>query len=263
MWGIAAIETALWDLMARRLQVSASILFGRYADAVPVYGSGGWVSYSDEELSDEVTGYVKRGLRAVKMKIGGPSEDWDVARVRAVRKAIGPDIGLRIDANQALTVERALRTAQRLEECRLDWFEEPLPRADLAGYARLTAALTVPIAAGEREFGVEPFQRSMAARAISIVQPDLLRVGGVTNWRQVAALAEAHHLRLAPHFYKEYDVHLAACCPGLIGIECFDWLDPLLEHPLEIRDGMAIVPDRAGFGVSFRSDAISEYEMHA
>jgi L-alanine-DL-glutamate epimerase-like enolase superfamily enzyme len=181
----------------------------------------------------------------------------------AVRQAIGPKCKLMIDANQGLTPERALRIAQRLKYCQVEWFEEPFPKDDLESYVRLANATEIPLAAGEREFGVLPFRRLVAARAIAVVQPDLLRVGGVTGWRLVAGLAESHLLRIAPHFYREYDVHLAAAQPNLIAIESFDWLDPLLEHPFEVRDGLAIVPDRPGFGVTFRKEAIREYRVSA
>ena len=197
----------------------------------------------------------------MKIKIGGPSEDWDVSRVKMARELAGPDAALMVDANQALSLSRAIRTARRLEDYRLTWIEEPLPRDDLEGYLRLAASTSIPLAAGEREYGVEPFRRLIAVRAISVVQPDLLRVGGVTNWRLVAGLAEANRLSLAPHFYREYDVHLAACYPNLIGIEWFDWLDPLLVNPLEVRDGKAVVPDRPGFGVEFRPEAFREFEV--
>ncbi len=129
------------------------------------------------------------------------------------------------------------------------------------GYARLSNSTEVLIAAGEREYGVEPFRRLIAARAIGVIQPDLLRVGGVTGWRKVATLSEVNFLQLAPHFYKEYDVHLAACYPNLLGIECFDWLDPLLVEPLALHDGMVVVPQRPGFGVDFRPESIAEYLM--
>jgi len=263
MWGISAVDTALWDLLGRRLGVPVSLLWGRYACAVPVYGSGGWISYSEEKLGDEIRHYLARGFRGVKIKIGGPSEDWDVARVKTVRELVGPDVLVMVDANQALTLSRAIRTAKRLEDYALTWIEEPLPRDDIEGYQRLAASTSIPLAAGEREYGAEPFRRLIAARAISVVQPDLLRVGGVTGWRLVAGLAEASRLSLAPHFYREYDVHLAACYPNLIGIEWFDWLDPLLVHPLELRDGMVVVPDRPGFGVQFRAEALKEYEVRA
>jgi L-alanine-DL-glutamate epimerase-like enolase superfamily enzyme len=262
LWGTAAIDVALWDLLARRLNIPVSLLFGAHARAVPVYGSGGWISYSDEQLADEVSRYVSRGFAGVKIKIGS-QEDRDVERVRAVRQAIGPNRKLMVDANQGLTLERALRLARRLEDCRLEWLEEPFAKDDLESYARLSQATPIPLAAGEREFGVPPFRRLVSARCISVVQPDLLRVGGVTGWRLVAALTDSHLLRLAPHFYREYDVHLAAAQPNLIAIESFDWLDPLVASPFEVRGGLAIVPDRPGFGVTFKQEAIREFRVRA
>jgi len=258
MWGIAAIDVALWDLLARRLGVPSAVLFGNNTAAVPVYGSGGWLSYSDEQLTDEITRYLNRGLHAVKMKIGG-DEDRDVERVHAVRRLIGPQRKLMVDANQALTLEKAIRLARRLEDCRLEWFEEPFPKHDIESYLQLAQRTEIPLAAGEREFGVQPFRRLIAARAISVVQPDLLRVGGVTGWRQVAALAEANLLRVAPHFYREHDLHLAAACPNIIAIESFDWLDPILEFPFEIRDGLAHISNRPGFAATFKPEALREY----
>jgi L-alanine-DL-glutamate epimerase-like enolase superfamily enzyme len=261
MWGIAAIDTALWDLLARRLHVPAAVLFGRCHDAVPVYGSGGWISYSDEKLADEIARYIARGFAGVKIKIGSPDENRDIERVRSVRQALGPDRKLMVDANQGLTLERAVRFARRVEYCELDWIEEPFPKDDVDSYRRLASATAIPLAAGEREFGVEPFRRIVVAHDVSVLQPDLMRAGGVTGWRTIACLAESHHLRIAPHFYREYDVHLAAAQPNLIAIESFDWLDDLVEHPFEVREGKALVPDRPGFGVTFRRDVIDEFRF--
>ena len=260
-WGIAAIDTALWDLLARRLNIPASVLFGRYTRSVPIYGSGGWLSYSDEQLSDEVGRYVARGFAGVKIKIGSPSDDRDIERIRAVRQAIGPDRLLMVDANQALSLDRARRLARRVEDCRLTWLEEPFAKQDLDSYVRLAAATEIPLASGEREYGVEPFRRLLQAGAIDVAQPDLLRAGGVTGWRSIAELSTAFGRRLAPHFYKEFDVHLAAGFPNLIAIESFDWLDAIVEHPLEISGGKATVPDRPGFGLEFRSEAMREFQV--
>jgi L-alanine-DL-glutamate epimerase-like enolase superfamily enzyme len=259
MWGTSAIDVALWDLLARRLGVSAAVLFGRQHLAVPVYGSGGWLSYSEEELAAEVEQYVAREFAGVKIKIGSPHCDRDVERIREVRRLIGPDRKLMVDANQGLTLERALRLVRRIEEFHLDWLEEPFPRNDLESYARLAAATDIPLAAGEREFGVDPFCRMAKARSVSIMQPDLMRAGGVTGWRLVAAVAESNLLRIAPHFYREYDIHLAAAQPNLVAIESFDWLDELLEDSFEVRNGFALVPDRPGFGVKFRPEAVGEF----
>lgn len=258
MWGIAAVDVALWDLLARRLGVPAAILFGGNAKAVPVYGSGGWLSYTDEQLADEVARYIARGFAGVKLKVGG-DEDRDVERVHAVRRAVGPKCMLMVDANQALALEKAIRLARRLEDCGLAWFEEPFPKNDIESYVQLAKRTEIPLAAGEREFGLQGFRRLVSFRAISIVQPDLLRVGGVTGWRLVAGLAEINLLRIAPHFYREYDLHLAASQPHTVAIESFDWLDSLLEHPFEVRDGLAHVSNQPGFGVTFKPEAIREY----
>ena len=258
MWGTAAIDVALWDLLARRLGVPAAVLFGQNTKGVPVYGSGGWLSYTDEQLADEVSRYLARGFAGVKLKIGG-GEDRDVERVHAVRRAIGAKCKLMVDANQALTLDKAVRLARRLENCGLEWFEEPFPRNDVDSYVQLSNKTEIPLAAGEREFGLQGFRRLVSARAISVVQPDLLRVGGVTGWRLAAALADTYLLRLAPHFYREYDLHLAASQPNTVAIESFDWLDPLLEHPFEVREGHAYIPDRPGFGVQFKQEAVREY----
>ncbi len=261
MWGTSSIDVALWDLLARRLGVSAAVLLGRQSRAVPVYGSGGWISYSDEELAAEVQRYAAREFAGVKIKVGSPQTDRDVERVREVRRLIGPNRKLMVDANQGLTIERAMRLVRRLEEYDLDWFEEPFPRNDVDSYARLASATEIPLAAGEREFGVDPFRRMAKAHSVSIMQPDLMRAGGVTGWRLVAAVAESSFLRIAPHFYREYDVHLAAAQPNLIAIESFDWLDELLEDPFEVHDGLATVPERPGFGVEFRPEAINEFRV--
>ena len=260
MWGTAAIDVALWDLLGKRLGTPAAVLFGANAKSVPVYGSGGWISYTDEQLADEVSRYLARGFQAVKIKVGD-REDRDVERVAAVRKSIGPNCKLMIDANQGLTLDGALRLTRRLEQYCVAWLEEPFAKHDLESYLQLSGRTEIPLAAGEREFGVPPFRRLVTSRCVSVVQPDLLRVGGVTGWRLVAALADTHLLKIAPHFYREHDLHLAAAQPNLIAIESFDWLDPWLEHPFEVRDGLAVVPDRPGFGVNFRKDAIQEYRV--
>ncbi len=261
MWGTSAIDVALWDLLTCRLGVPAAVLFGRQHSAVPVYGSGGWLSYSDDELEAEVKRYMAREFAGVKIKIGSLQCDRDVERIREVRRLLGPDRKLMVDANQGLTLERALRLVRRIEEFHLDWFEEPFPRNDVDSYARLSAATDIPLAAGEREFGVDPFRRMARSRSISILQPDLMRAGGVTGWRLVAAIAESSLLRIAPHFYREYDIHLAATQPNLVAIESFDWLGDLLEDTFEVRNGLAVVPQRPGFGVKFRPEAVNEFRV--
>lgn len=143
MWGIAAVDVALWDLLARRLGIPAAVLFGQHAKAVPVYGSGGWLSYTDEQLADEVARYLARGFAGVKLKVGG-DEDRDVERVHAVRRAVGPRCKLMVDANQVVSLEKAARLARRLEDCHVDWFEEPFPKQDIESYVQLAKRTEIP-----------------------------------------------------------------------------------------------------------------------
>jgi L-alanine-DL-glutamate epimerase-like enolase superfamily enzyme len=261
MWGIAAIDIALWDLLGKRLGVPVCQLFGSNRAQVPVYGSGGWLSYSLDELLAEVTGYVQRGFTMVKMKVGRSDVRQDVARVRAVREAIGDNIGLMVDANQAWTPQQAVSFATQVQELNLLWFEEPIAKDDLSGYCYLAANTRIPIATGEREYSLDAFREFLTRDGASILQPDALRIGGLSQSIKVAHLAEAYHRSVAPHFYKEIDVHILAVINNGLYLEYFPWLDNLLLHPLEIVNGMASVPTRPGMSLEFKPEAIKEFQV--
>lgn len=260
-WGIAAIDIALWDLLGKRLQVPVCQLLGSNRAQVPVYGSGGWLSYSLGELLAEVRAYVQRGFKMVKMKVGRSNLQQDVERVRAVRQAIGDSVGLMVDANQAWTPQQAVRFATQVEELNLLWFEEPVAKDDLSGYHYVAEHTKIPIATGEREYSLDAFRELLARDCVSIVQPDALRIGGITQSVKIAHLADSYHRHVAPHFYKEIDVHILAAVNNGLYLEYFPWLDDLLTHPLELVDGMAIVPTRPGLCLEFKPEAISEFRV--
>jgi L-alanine-DL-glutamate epimerase-like enolase superfamily enzyme len=261
MWGIAAIDIALWDLLGKRLGVPVCRLFGSNRAQVPVYGSGGWLSYSLDELLAEVTGYVQRGFKMVKMKVGRSNCHEDVERVRAVRKAIGNEIGLMVDANQAWTPQQAVSFATQVEELNLLWFEEPVAKDDLSGYCYVAEHTNIPIATGEREYSLDAFREFLTRSSASILQPDALRIGGLSQSMKVAHLAEAYHRSVAPHFYKEIDVHILAAINNGLYLEYFPWLDNLLAYPLEVENGMATVPTRPGMSLEFKPEAIREFQV--
>lgn len=258
-WGIAAIDIALWDLVGKQLGVPVCQLFGSNRAQVPVYGSGGWLSYSLDELLSEMDSYIKDGFTTVKMKVGRPDIEQDVERVRAVRELIGHKCRLMVDANQAWTPQQALAFGRQVEDQNIFWFEEPVPRDDLGGYCRVAAESRIPVATGEREYSLDAFREILIRRAADIVQPDALRIGGLSQCLKVAHLAEAFHRQVAPHFYKEIDVHLLASINNGLFLEYFPWLDDLLAHPLEIVNGMANVPVRPGLSLEFKPEAIQEY----
>ncbi len=258
-WARGVVNLAMWDAKARHAGKSVRALLGSHTESVPVYGSGGWLSYSDAELRAEVTGYVKRGFSAVKLKVGakeGPARDLE--RITLVREAVGPEVRIMIDANQGLDLPVALHLAEKAKVFGIDWFEEPLPHTDFAGYAELKARAGIKIAMGEREYDLVPLRELAARRAIDLWQPDILRLGGVEGWLDSAALAREHGLPVLPHYYKEYDAALCCTVPDAYGVESFDWVDGIIDQPLRIVAGRAYPADTPGWGFKFKDDALTE-----
>lgn len=258
-WGIAAIEIALWDWLGKALEVPVCQLFGGYRETIPAYGSGGWLSYNTEQLLAEVSGYLQRGFRAVKMKVGSADIRRDVQRVREVRKLIGGEIRLMVDANQAWSPTQAIDFARKIADQDIFWFEEPVSRIDLDGYCRVASTIDIPIATGEREYEIGAFRDVLVRGGASILQPDALRIGGLSQCLKVAHLAEAFGRPIALHFYKEIDIHVLAAVSNGLYLEYFGWLDELLIAPLRVADGMASVPKEPGLGLELKPEALREY----
>ncbi len=255
-WARGIVNIAMWDAWARHLGVPVWKLLGSHGDRVPVYGSGGWLSYSLEELLKETTGYVKRGFRSVKVKVGSAERAADVERVRKVREGVGPSIRIMIDANQGLDYPAALELARALQPYGITWFEEPLDHRDYEGYAALRRNAGLAIAMGEREYDLVTLRELARRSAIDLWQPDILRLGGVEGWLDSAALAGAHHLPVLPHYYKEYDVPLACTIPNAYGVESFDWVDGIIDQPVRIKEGYAYPSLQPGWGFRFLDDAL-------
>ncbi|EMY32816.1 mandelate racemase MdlA [Arthrobacter crystallopoietes BAB-32] len=253
---IAAVDTALWDLKARRSNLPLAKLLGAHRDSVPTYNtSGGYLNSSIEEIKDNASRSLKDGIGGIKIKVGLPDGAEDLRRVAAIREHLGDDVPLMVDANQQWDRTTALRMGRRLEEFELTWIEEPLDAYDAEGHARLAQALDTPVATGEMLSSVQELERHIAARSCDILQPDAPRVGGVTPFLRLATLADHAGLDIAPHFVMEIHVHLAACYPREPWVEHFDWLEPLFEERLEIRDGRMFVPQRPGLGLSVSGQA--------
>ena len=260
-WAAGSVNIAMWDAWAKTLGVPVWKMFGVCHDRVPLYGSGGWLSYSTDELLDEVRRHVKRGFRAVKVKVGSPEIQRDIERLTKVREVTGPHIRVMMDANQGMILPAALELARSAQPLRIAWFEEPLNRTDYDGYAQLRRQAGMSIATGEREFDTVTLRELIRRDAIDLWQPDLLRLGSVEAWRASAALAQAHHIPVLPHYYKEYDVPLLVTVPNACGAESFDWVDDLITHPLCMKDGFAHPNEGAGWGFSFKNDRLTELAM--
>ncbi len=255
-WAVGAVNIAMWDAWGKTLGQPIWKLLGARRTEVPVYGSGGWLSYSVDELLDEVTGYARRGFRGVKIKVGSPDLERDVERLARVREAVGPHVKVMMDANQGMTVPSALALARRAGALDIHWFEEPLARTDFDGYEHLRRQAGISLAMGEREYDTTALRELIRRSALDLWQPDILRLGGVEGWRESALLANGHGLPVLPHYYKEYDVPLLCTIPDCYGSESFDWIDGLVDNPIQVRDGVARPLPGPGWGFTFKEDLL-------
>ena len=254
---LAAIDTALWDLRAQRAGQPLWKIAGGAQRKVPVYTTeGGWLHHPAQQLVDESLAAKAQGFRGAKMKVGKPSIAEDVARLSAVRDAVGDGFEIMVDANQAFTVAEARRRAHGYRDLALGWFEEPLPAEDLAGHVELAAAATMPIAVGESLYHPSHFREYLERRACSVVQVDCARVGGITPWLKVAHLAETFNAPVCPHFLMELHVSLSAAVPNGAWVEYIPQLDDVTTSRMAMSDGHAIPPDTPGLGIDWDWHAI-------
>jgi L-alanine-DL-glutamate epimerase-like enolase superfamily enzyme len=253
---LAAVDIALYDLKAKRAGLPLAKFLGSYRDSVRTYNtSGGFLNATLDEVKARATQSIEEGIGGIKIKVGLPDSKEDLRRVAGIREHIGWDVPLMVDANQQWDRATALRMGRRLEEFDLVWIEEPLDAYDFEGHAHLAQVLDTPIATGEMLASVAEHKGLIAANGCDIIQPDAPRVGGITQFLRLAALADERGLGLAPHFAMEIHLHLAAAYPREPWVEHFDWLDPLFNERLETKDGRMIVPDRPGLGVTLSEQA--------
>ena len=266
---LSAIDIALWDLKAKYFEVPLYQLLGPYTDTVPVYGSGGWTHFTVDELVAEQMSYVERGMKAVKMKVGkdfGRSEQEDIARLAAVRKAVGNEVEIFIDANNGYYAKQAIRMAHTFEPYRVGWFEEPVLADDIDGLAAIARATNIPIATGEHEYTKYGFKDLIVRGGADIVQPDVGRVGGITEWMKVAHLAHAFNLPVAPHAYQLVHLHLACATPNLKIVEYLGTVEAadkiMYQSFVEPKDGMWS-PDSQlpGLGLVLNPDAVKQFAV--
>jgi L-alanine-DL-glutamate epimerase-like enolase superfamily enzyme len=244
MFGIAAIDTALWDLLGRAAGWPVHRLLGACRDRIPAYAMVGWLNYDDDEVQRICARAMEQGFRAVKIKVGYPTLEEDLRRVETVRAAIGREAALMVDANQSLTTAEAIRRARAFEASGCLWFEEPLPADDTDGYVELAAAVAIPIATGENLYGRRAFAPLVARRGVDVVQGDLRRAGGPTEVLAIGALADAFRLPYASHGGGAVNLNLLATMPNAA------WLETGLIGPesrLVLEDGCALVPQGLGF----------------
>ncbi len=264
---ISAIDVALWDLKARLLELPLVKLLGMVWDAVPIYGSGGFTSYSDQQLAQQLGGWVAQGIPRVKMKIGRDA-DADRHRVHLARDAIGPDARLFVDANGGYSRKQALDQAEYFAQFGVTWFEEPVSSDDLEGLhlIRNRAPAGVDIAAGEYGYDQFYFRRMLEAGAVDVLQADATRCGGITGWIRAGHLCEAHSLPFSAHTAPS--IHLHPCChvSALCNLEYFHdhvRIEQMLFDGVVSPVNGALHPDlsRPGLGLELKRSEATRYAV--
>ena len=266
---MSAVDIGLWDLKAKALGLPLYKLLGPYAESVPIYGSGGWTDMTVDELIEQARGFIEQGTDRVKIKVGkdfGKAEREDIERVAAVREAVGDDVALYIDANGAYYPKQAVYMAREFEQHQVGWFEEPVLADDIAGLAEVRRAINIPVATGEQEYTKYGFKALLSGGGADIVQPDVGRVGGVTEWMKVAHMADAFGLQVAPHAMQQVHLHLACATPNLKLVERLDvetegdaiWYTEVPQP----KDGMwSPFRDKPGLGLELDPYAVERWAV--
>jgi L-alanine-DL-glutamate epimerase-like enolase superfamily enzyme len=257
---LSAIDIALWDLKGKILNLPVHRLLGGHRDTVPSYGSGINLNYSDEELVKEMTDYVAAGFRALKIKIGRRDPEDDLERVKLVRKAIGPSVDLVVDVNNGWSLQTAIRMAKKLEEYDIYWLEEPILADEIDNLAKLARETAIPIAVGENHYTKWEFKELMERGAVEVVQADIGKCGGVTEFIKIAAMADAYGMPVCPHHTEYIDVALVAAVPnGLFHeyiAEFFEPMKPLFVDPIRPQNGQIAPSNKPGFGIVINENGV-------
>jgi mandelate racemase len=256
---LSALDMAAWDALARAAGVPLVRLLGAAPRPVPAYNSCGLGLIGADRVADEAQQLLAPGFGAVKIRLGYDDRRTDVAVVRAVRRAVGDDVRLMSDYNQGLSVAEALSRVDALADEGLDWVEEPTLADDHAGHAEIRRRSRVRIQMGENWWGPQDMARCMAAGGSDLGMPDAMRIGGVTGWMRAAALGEAAGLPLSSHLFPEVSAHLLAATPTAQWLEYVDWAEPVLQRPLQIVQGQALIDETPGSGVAWDEDRLKPY----
>jgi L-alanine-DL-glutamate epimerase-like enolase superfamily enzyme len=249
-FAIAAVDIALWDMAGRRNKQPLWRLLGGSNPRVKVYAGGVDLYFTLDQLKEQARRFLEIGYRAIKMKVGRPRLSEDIARVKAIRELIGPDIPLMVDVNMGWTVEQAIHASKALADFDIYWLEEPTIPDDLAGHVRILREGALPVATGENFHSLYEFQHFVTAGAVSFPEPDLATCGGISVWMKVARLAEAHNLPITSHGVHDLHVHTLAAVSNASYLEAHGFgLEKYMYHPLRIENGEVAAPERPGHGV--------------
>ena len=258
---ISGIDAAVWDVLAIEAGQPLARLLGGQLKPVTAYNSCGLGLMGPEKVAREAVELLQGGFSAMKLRLGYATLEQDLAAVHAIKAALPDSIMLMTDYNQALDPTEAIRRGHALDDLGLVWIEEPVRADDHAGNARVAAALQTPVQIGENYWGPRDMARAVAAAASDYVMPDLERIGGVSGWLRAAAIADAAALPMSTHLFPEASAHLMCVTPTAHWLEYVDWANPILQTPLEIRDGCAVVRDAPGCGMVWDEVNVERYQV--
>jgi L-alanine-DL-glutamate epimerase-like enolase superfamily enzyme len=262
----AALDIAVWDIVGKSCGQPLWRLLGGYSDRARVYDSGSLLANDLDALQKAASASVGQGYRAMKMR-PGPDRHGRVSevvrRVNAVREAVGFDVDLMYDVNQTWSVPRAIRAARALEEFELFWIEDPTAMHDIAGQAAIAEAVETPICSGEYHYDSPSLLRLLQARAVDYLMVDLLRMGGITHFRKVAALANAFGVPIASHLVPEIFAHCIAAIPNGLMVEGMPWTEPLFQDLPRLQDGQIVLSERAGHGLRLDESFVRAHRVDA
>ncbi len=258
----AAVDLALWDIKGKAAGMPVYKLLGGTRESTPVYGSdGGWLYMSVEEMIESFQGYLNQGMMGVKMKLGHDDPRIDIDRVTKVRKALGDDVWIATDANQKWEYPTALMVGRELEQLGIAWFEEPLWCDDIPGHSRLADALDIPIAIGETLGSRYEFDAYIRNDAADILQPDVCRVGGITEMIKIVTMGQVAGRPIAPHHMMESTIQVACGVMASGPIEYMPWASSAFAESVRIEDGQMLPPQKPGLGLEIPAEVIEKYRL--
>jgi mandelate racemase len=257
---LSALDVALWDALAVSLAIPLVCLLGAQPRPVSAYNSNGLGLMPPEAAADEAERLLAKGFQGIKLRLGYASLEQDLAVTRTVRRRVPAGIALMVDYNQALSLTEALMRGRSLQQEGVYWLEEPIRHDDYRGNATIARALSLPLQIGENFNGPEAMLDALAAEACDFVMPDLARIGGITGWLEAAGIAAARGIAMSSHLFPEISAHLLAATPTAQWLEYVDWADAILQEPLEIVAGNAVIPQRPGHGMVWDAGKIAKLQ---
>ena len=260
MIAVSGLDMAAWDALAKARGVPLCVLLGGSVGPVDAYNSNGlWLKEPAEVADEAVALRDEGGFRGLKLRLGRERLSDDIATIKAVRDAVGAEMNLMVDFNQALHLGEALERCHAIDNLDLTWIEEPVVYDNFSGYAQLAADLKTPIQMGENFYGPRELYTAIQMKACDFVMPDFMRIGGVTGWLRAAAIAGAAGIPMSTHLYPEVAAHVMRVTETAHWLEWQNWADPVLQQPYEIRDSQLHIPNIPGVGLEWNEDAVKAH----